>query len=194
MYHPRPLYVYFRLFKQTLQFLQQINVKKCPSSIQFWDSNSRPWIHESPPITTRPGLPPRDKITFFGDKITYNRNQNSGQLSLPTDREIGNTQRALRSEEWKDWVWYSYRNVVIQKSKTHSFILYTEHRNLSNLLTGNNSCMTVFRFSNKFFTRICFAACVRLGGWWWVRSGSMCAHGCVCERESYGSISLLRLP
>ena len=23
--------IYFRLFKQTLQFLQQINVKKCPS-------------------------------------------------------------------------------------------------------------------------------------------------------------------
>ena len=27
MGHFRPLFVYFRLFKQTLQFLQQINVK-----------------------------------------------------------------------------------------------------------------------------------------------------------------------
>ena len=27
MGHPRPLSVYFRLFKQALQFLQQINVK-----------------------------------------------------------------------------------------------------------------------------------------------------------------------
>ena len=25
--HPQPLFIYFRLFKQTLQFLRQINVK-----------------------------------------------------------------------------------------------------------------------------------------------------------------------
>ena len=39
--------------------LQQINVKKCPSSIWHQDSNPRPSERESPPITTRPGLPPR---------------------------------------------------------------------------------------------------------------------------------------
>ena len=48
----------FGLFKQTIQFLQQINVKKCPSSIRRWDSNPRPLERESTPITTRPGLPP----------------------------------------------------------------------------------------------------------------------------------------
>ena len=47
--------IYFHLFKHKLQFLQQLNVKKCPSSIQCRDSNSRPLEHESPPITTRPG-------------------------------------------------------------------------------------------------------------------------------------------
>ena len=41
-----------------LQFLQQSYVKNCPSSIQCWDLNPRPSKHESPPITTRPGLPP----------------------------------------------------------------------------------------------------------------------------------------
>ena len=46
-------------FKQTLQFLQQINVKKCPSSLRRRDSNPRPFEHESSPITTRPGLPPK---------------------------------------------------------------------------------------------------------------------------------------
>ena len=35
-------FIYFRLFKQTLQFLQQTNVKKCPSSIWCRDSNSQP--------------------------------------------------------------------------------------------------------------------------------------------------------
>ena len=48
--------VYFRLFKQTLQ---QIYVKICPSSIRYWDSNPQPSGHEPPPITTRPGLPPK---------------------------------------------------------------------------------------------------------------------------------------
>ena len=31
-------------------------MKKCPSSIWCQDSNSQPLEHESPPITTRPGL------------------------------------------------------------------------------------------------------------------------------------------
>ena len=48
----------FVFFKQTLQFFQQINVKKCPSSIRRQDSNSQPSDYESPPLTTRPGLPP----------------------------------------------------------------------------------------------------------------------------------------
>ena len=48
----------FGLFKQTLKFLQQIYVKKCPSSIWCQDSNPRPLEHESLPITTRPGIPP----------------------------------------------------------------------------------------------------------------------------------------
>ena len=47
-------FIYFCLFKKILQFLQQINVKKCPSSKRCWDSKSRPLEHESPRITTRP--------------------------------------------------------------------------------------------------------------------------------------------
>ena len=37
----------FSLFKQTVQILQQINVKKCPSSIWRWDSNAQPSDYES---------------------------------------------------------------------------------------------------------------------------------------------------
>ena len=49
----------FGLFKQTSsQFLQQIYMKKCQSSIRCWDSNPQPSMHESPTMTTRPGLPP----------------------------------------------------------------------------------------------------------------------------------------
>ena len=59
-----PLFVYFCLFKQTLQFLKQINVKKCPTNIQRRNSNSQPSDYESPPLTTRPGLPPIDCLTY----------------------------------------------------------------------------------------------------------------------------------
>ena len=60
MGQPRPLFRLFPVFfKQTsLQFLQQIYVKKCPSSIRCRDSNPWPSDRESPPITTRPRLPP----------------------------------------------------------------------------------------------------------------------------------------
>ena len=57
MGQPRPLFRLFSSF-QTNQFLQQINVKKCSSSIRRRDSNSQPSDYESPPLTTRPGLPP----------------------------------------------------------------------------------------------------------------------------------------
>ena len=60
--NPRRLFRFiFGLFKQTLlQFLQQIKWEKCPSSIRCRDSNSQPSDYESPPLTTRPGLPPQN--------------------------------------------------------------------------------------------------------------------------------------
>ena len=46
----------FGLFQTNINtILHQINVKKCPSSIQCWDSNPRPSEHVSAPITTGPG-------------------------------------------------------------------------------------------------------------------------------------------
>ena len=54
----------FGLFKQTLQILQQINVKQCPSCIRCRDLNSQPSDYESPPLTTRPGLLPYPDIVI----------------------------------------------------------------------------------------------------------------------------------
>ena len=66
MGQPRPLFhFYVCLFKHTLQFLHKINVKKCPSGTQCQDSNSQPLEHESPSITTRPGLTPQIKLHSF---------------------------------------------------------------------------------------------------------------------------------
>ena len=59
----------FVFFKQTIQFLQQINVKKCPSSIWCWDSTRWPSEHESPPITTRPGFLPNVAMILIRESI-----------------------------------------------------------------------------------------------------------------------------
>ena len=58
----------FGLFKQIIQFLQQINVKNVQMSIQYMAPRFEPMIfkNESSPITTRPGLPPRLKETLSG--------------------------------------------------------------------------------------------------------------------------------
>ena len=47
--NPGLFFIYFRLFKHTLQFLQQINLKKCPSSKQYRDPNSQP-LEGLPPL------------------------------------------------------------------------------------------------------------------------------------------------
>ena len=50
-----PFFIHLFLSKQNFQ---QIDVKKCPYSIQCWDSNSQTLEHQSSAITTRPGLLP----------------------------------------------------------------------------------------------------------------------------------------
>ena len=54
MGQPRPLFRLFSVFSNKhYKFLQQIYVKKCPSSIWCRDSNPQPSQREYPPITTR---------------------------------------------------------------------------------------------------------------------------------------------
>ena len=61
------LFFIFLSFQTQIEIFQQINVKKCPSSKWCKDSNSQPLEHESPPITTRQGLPPNG--FFLGSDV-----------------------------------------------------------------------------------------------------------------------------
>ena len=71
MGHPRPLFRLFRSFQTNINtILQQINVKKCPSSIRRWDSNPQPSDRESPSIITRAGHFLTLKRTFLLNGIT----------------------------------------------------------------------------------------------------------------------------
>ena len=54
--NPGLFFVNFRSFQTNNTILQQINVKKCPSSIQLRDSNPQPFEHKLSPVTSRPGL------------------------------------------------------------------------------------------------------------------------------------------
>ena len=54
----RPLFRLFSFFQTNITFFITNKCEKCPSRKQHYDSNLRPLEHESPPITTKPGLPP----------------------------------------------------------------------------------------------------------------------------------------
>ena len=57
---PRLLFHLFSPFRTHItNFTTNWYLKICPSSMWCWDLNSWPLEHESPPITTRPGLPPK---------------------------------------------------------------------------------------------------------------------------------------
>ena len=63
---PASFIVDFRSFQTNIikKFTTKIS-EKCPSSIRCRDSNPWPPEHESPPITTRPGLPHNFSFTFL---------------------------------------------------------------------------------------------------------------------------------
>ena len=67
MSHPGPLFIYFRLFKQTLQFSKY--VWKMSIQYKVLDLSPRLSEHESPPITTRPGFPPTSVYYLKRTKI-----------------------------------------------------------------------------------------------------------------------------
>ena len=59
---PRPLFHLFSSFHRNITIFTANICEKCPSCIRWWYSNSGPSEHESPPITTRPGLPPNQYL------------------------------------------------------------------------------------------------------------------------------------
>ena len=76
----------FGLFKQTIQIFttNQCEKMSCPSSIRRRDSNPRPLERESPPITTRPGLPP-EKLKLLGQWLCLSWSE----WLLPTPKVCG---------------------------------------------------------------------------------------------------------
>ena len=69
---PRPLFHLFLYFQTNNTTFATNKCEKCPSSIRCRDSNSQPLASESPPITTRPGLPP-----FLMSSFTFQNCQNT---------------------------------------------------------------------------------------------------------------------
>ena len=57
MGQPRPLFRLFSSFQTNITIFTTNKCEKCPSSIRRQDLNSQPSDYESPPLTTRLGLP-----------------------------------------------------------------------------------------------------------------------------------------
>ena len=62
--------LFFVFSKQTLQSVQQYNVKICPSSVRCWVSNPQPLECQSPPITPWLGLRPIQTVDLVQLKCT----------------------------------------------------------------------------------------------------------------------------
>ena len=56
--HPRTLFHLFSSFQTNITIFTTNKGENYPSNIWRWDSNPQPLKHESPPVTTRPWLPP----------------------------------------------------------------------------------------------------------------------------------------
>ena len=69
--------IYFPLFKQTLQVLQQLYVKKCSSVLGFEPTT---FTHDSFPITTRPGLPSNLSWSVSHPALSFRRGLPISQL------------------------------------------------------------------------------------------------------------------
>ena len=68
MDHPRSLYCLFLSFETKITIITKNACEKCPSSIQCWDLKPQPSGDGSPPITTRPGLPPTTNFRIVDQK------------------------------------------------------------------------------------------------------------------------------
>ena len=66
-------YSLFLVYSKNIITIFTTNIcEKCPSSILYRDSNPRPSVHESPPITTRPGPPPAHIAGHYIDESSLN--------------------------------------------------------------------------------------------------------------------------
>ena len=114
MGEPGLFFVYFDLFQTNINtILQQINVKKCTSRMRRRDLNPRPSDCESPPITTRPGLPPRNTLTLWGEgslwQVTWlvltNQSAHLATLIFVNDVED-------QTIKWWWWWWRWHKSVT----------------------------------------------------------------------------------
>ena len=100
MGQPRPLFRLFSVFsnKQYNFYNKSMwKMSKFPSSIWATDSNPQPFVNESSPITTRPGLPPlqllfsgqrfNNEIFLFSALLLCHQGQTEGRLYLRTVRQ-----------------------------------------------------------------------------------------------------------
>ena len=122
--------------------------EKCPSTIWCWDSNPRPSEYESPPITTRPGLPPNrfDNVqcSFSLSKwqMQYLRSQLVSIRLIYMASPLGNKE----SEKQTDFI-QKYHNLFLRNSqKVNSIQSYNSGQGYGKLLLEMKDNLLVTQF------------------------------------------------
>ena len=97
-----PFIVYFRSFQTNITVFTINTREKSPSSIRCKDSNPQSLEPESPPITTRPGLPPKPRYLFV--------------VHIKTGKWACDHEPSLRGwlVVWLDGVWRSWNSGKLQ--------------------------------------------------------------------------------
>ena len=88
----------FLVFSKNNTFLQQINVKKCPSSIWCQDLNPRPLENELSPITTRSGLIPLYLKFWHRIDVRSNYFNFNLAIALILFQDVPNCDRLIESD------------------------------------------------------------------------------------------------
>ena len=103
--------------KQAKQFLQQMYLKKCTSSIRCWDMNTHPSECRSPPITRAPA----QQVQTFQIGSAYQ----SHQMQDHGDKLI-KTQSNIHAQMRTDYVMFQFKfdGMFVSKMSLHQFQLF----------------------------------------------------------------------
>ena len=110
------LFSFIFVFSNTKYNFTTNKCEKFPSSIRCRDSNSRPLEHESPPITTRPGLKPNNNSIVKKQVLPMIKVKHKchwtmiKKWKLKTNKRGTNLSKQQRIETNGQWLWHSWQS------------------------------------------------------------------------------------
>ena len=111
--NPGHFFILFLSFQTNITIFTTHKCEKFPYSIRCWDSNPRPLEHESPPITTIPGLSPMVQCIVASLMVPIGR---SLYCTVPKHRP--NKPSVIFYHTWEFW-WSNWQYILAQTLLPH---------------------------------------------------------------------------